>query len=294
MAVDKREHFVQSGADRLAVTEYGDGPVHVVLVHGYPDDQTLWKGVVDRLEVAERGLHAVTYDVRGAGRSSVPPRIRDYRNQRLTDDLVAVVEATVPAGERFHLVGHDWGSIQSWDSLRDPRLADRILSFVSVSGPSIDHAATLFRRRPSRSLLGQVARSLYIGLFQAPLAPELMWRSQHRLTPTIVRLLAAQGGESAWSPRLAHNAEHGVQLYRANMMQKLLRPRPERVDLPVVLVEALQDAFVGKEYVDVAEQHCSDVRRLVVDAPHWHPLSQPALLAGILTEHLVQDSSPRS
>lgn len=286
MADFLREHFVESGTQRLCVREYGDdldgGAPHVVLVHGYPDDQSLWNGVVQRLT----GAHVITYDVRGAGRSSTPSDVRDYRNERLTDDLVAVVEATVPDGEPFCLVGHDWGSIQSWDSLADPRLNGRITTYISASGPSVDHVGALFRALPSRAVVGQLLRSFYVGLFQVPCLPERLWRTEHRLTPAMLRLLAEQGGESAWSPELAHNAANGVGLYRANMARKLVRPRPATVSVPVVLVVATRDTFVGEAYVAATEKHCTDVRRVEVDAPHWHPRSQPELLAGVVAYEL--------
>ncbi len=276
------ERFVQSGTVRLCVREYGDRGPHVVLVHGYPDDQALWEGVVERLE----DVHAVTYDVRGAGSSTVPRRVREYRNDRLTDDLVAVVEATVPPGEPFHLVGHDWGSIQSWDSVVDPRLSARISSFVSVSGPSVDHVSATFRRRRPKGLLRQLAHSFYVGVFQLPRLPELLWRSQHRLTPAMVRLIAEQGGESRWSPQLAHNASNGVQLYRANMLRKLLRPRPPQVEVPVLVVAATRDRFVGPVYVGAVEPFCTHYSQVDVDAGHWHAKASPELLAAVLTEHL--------
>jgi pimeloyl-ACP methyl ester carboxylesterase len=283
MAVYMGEQIVESGPVRLSVREYGDeqsgsAAPHVVLVHGYPDDQTMWDGVVERLS----GAHVITYDVRGAGRSSVPTRIRDYRNDRLTDDLVAVVEATIPSGEPFTLVGHDWGSIQHWDSVTDPRLAHRITSYVSASGPSIDHVGAAFRGVPPKGLISQLAHSFYIGVFQVPLLPERLWRSKNKLTPGMVKLLREQGGEAEWNPELAHNAGNGVQLYRANMLPKLARPKPERIELPVVLVAATQDTFVGPVYVDMTEKWCSDVRRVEIDAPHFHPRCAPELLAGIV------------
>jgi len=41
----------------------------VVLVHGFPDDQTVWEPVVTALP---DDWHVITYDVRGAGRSTQP------------------------------------------------------------------------------------------------------------------------------------------------------------------------------------------------------------------------------
>ena len=94
----------------LAVTEYGDrtSSTHVLMVHGFPDDQRMWEPVVDALP---EGWHVVTYDVRGAGRSTHPAGRSAYRTELLAEDLIAVLDETVPAGEQVHLVGHDWGSV---------------------------------------------------------------------------------------------------------------------------------------------------------------------------------------
>ena len=79
---------------RLAVQTSGDpASPTVVAVHGYPDDHTVWDGVVADLAVDHR---VVTYDVRGAGGSDAPRDRAGYRLDRLTDDLVAVMN---PAGK---------------------------------------------------------------------------------------------------------------------------------------------------------------------------------------------------
>src|SRR6476469_8100867 len=116
----------------LAVYESGteDGPV-VVAVHGYPDDHTVWDGVVAALADTFR---VVTYDVRGAGASDVPASRAGYRMPHLVDDLFAVLDHV---GEPVHLLGHDWGSIQCWPALTDPRARGRISGFTSISGPSL-------------------------------------------------------------------------------------------------------------------------------------------------------------
>ncbi|MGH3392942.1 MAG: alpha/beta fold hydrolase, partial [Actinomadura sp.] len=120
----------------LAVQERGDTEhPTVLLVHGYPDTQAVWAPVAARL--ADR-FHVVTYDVRGAGGSSVPSGTEPYRFEHLMNDLRAVLDAVRP-GDPVHLVGHDWGSIQSWEAVTT--MADRFASFTSISGPCLDHVA---------------------------------------------------------------------------------------------------------------------------------------------------------
>src|SRR3954470_8680007 len=96
-----REVIAPDGV-RLAVFETGpaDAPT-VVAVHGYPDNHTLWDEIAARLATE---FHVVTYDVRGAGASDKPTDRAAYRMDRLTDDLIAVLDATSP-DQPVHLVG---------------------------------------------------------------------------------------------------------------------------------------------------------------------------------------------
>ncbi len=51
----------------------------LVLVHGYPDNQEVWEPIIQELI---QHFYIVTYDVRGAGQSSVPKKsgIIEWRN----------------------------------------------------------------------------------------------------------------------------------------------------------------------------------------------------------------------
>ena len=81
-----------------------------------------------------------------AGRSDKPPRTRDYRMSQLAEDLTAVVTAVI-ADRPFHLAAHDWGSIQSWESVTHGPLKPHILSYTSISGPCLDHVAFWLRKK---------------------------------------------------------------------------------------------------------------------------------------------------
>jgi len=258
------------------------GPT-VVLVHGYPDRQEMW-GPVVRLLV-EEGLRVVTYDVRGAGRSGVPAARSAYRSERLVDDLVAVLDAVLPDGDAAHLVGHDWGSIQLWDAVAtertDPRLRDRVASFTSVSGPSLDHAAWLARHARGRRvpILRQLAHSWYVGFFQVPVLPELLWRTAGRVA---TRAAARLEGTDHWGPEMPRDAAHGVNLYRANVPRRMGRPRPLEVRVPVLVVHPRADRFLTGVLTEELERSCSDVRVVEVDAGHWFPRTHPDELAGLV------------
>src|SRR5690349_1528215 len=159
---------------RLAVRESGpaDAPV-IVCVHGYPDDGTVWDGVVELLDKDHR---VVVYDVRGAGRSDRPQRRDAYLLDRLAADLAAIIDDVSP-GEPVHLLAHDWGSLQAWHALT--RRLITVRSYTSISGPSL-HQAGRWMRAQFRSRatfargLRQALSSTYISLFRLPLLPEAL------------------------------------------------------------------------------------------------------------------------
>jgi pimeloyl-ACP methyl ester carboxylesterase len=282
---------VRSGELTLAVREHspaGPGRPTVVLVHGYPDRQDTWSTLLGHLPLDR--WHVVTYDVRGAGDSDVPVRRAGYRTERLVDDLVAVLDAVLADGERVHLLGHDWGSVQLWDAVStestDPRLTDRIASFTSISGPSLDHMGLLMRHPGNRraALLRQLLHSWYIDAFLVPVLPDLVMRR----APWIPDRVAASEGlpPDHWGPGLGDDAAHGLELYRANILRRTTHPTPFRTDVPVLVIHPLGDRFLTPVILEDLDQRCSDLRIERVPAKHWVHVTHPDLVAGLLTAHV--------
>ena len=288
---------VTSAGVRLAVREHspaGPGRPTVVLVHGYPDQQEMWDLVVAALP-AHR-LHLVTYDVRGAGASDVPASTGGYRTELLVEDLAAVLDAVLPAGGRAHLVGHDWGSVQLWDAVaveaEHPRLRGRIASFTSISGPSLSHTAWLARHPRGRRwpLLRQLLHSWYVYLFLVPRLPDVLWRRLHR---PLGRVVAAKEGlgRGHWGARLGHDAAHGLNLYRANVVRRLRGPAGMHTEVPVLVVRPTRDAYLTEVLLEDLDRSCAAVRVERVDAGHWVARTHPDLVAGLVLEQVERTGS---
>jgi pimeloyl-ACP methyl ester carboxylesterase len=281
-----RRHNVLAGDVRLAVREYGDPEAPTLIaVHGYPDNQVMWEPVARLLR---DDFHVVTYDVRGACASEVPRTRAAYASERLVDDLVAVRDA-VAAGRPVHLLGHDWGSLQLWDAVTrerdDPRLRDRLLSYTSISGPSLDHMARFVRTAPADVRRRQARRSWYISWFHVPVLPDLGWLGLHRLIGAEMAR-RERLPRSTWGRELGRDGAHGLQLYRANVYPRLRNPGEGRTQVPVQVVVPLRDPFLGPEVVDALDldQYLGTWRRVDVDSGHWFPRSDPAEVARLVAE----------
>ncbi|MDL0431087.1 alpha/beta fold hydrolase [Marinobacter sp. TBZ242] len=276
-----------NGVNLYVVTEGDPHQPALVLVHGYPDNHSVWDAVTRHLV---SHYFVIRYDVRGAGRSSSPASTRDYGMHYLAADLACVVDTVIP-GRSFHLAGHDWGSIQSWESVTTRPLSSRVLSYTTISGPCIDHVATWIRgnltangKTGRRKVLQQLASSWYVLLFQLPLLPEALWYiGLDRLWPTYLAR-REQVTNSIPDPFQKKDGCHGVKLYRANFLPRLLRPRSRHAFCPVQLIVPGQDNYVGQQLTEDLEQWSGKLVRRDIDAPHWVVLTHPEEIAGWIDE----------
>ncbi|MFJ9341321.1 SDR family oxidoreductase [Streptomyces sp. NPDC101733] len=294
-----RERRVSTGGIELCVVELGeaDRPT-VVLVHGYPDSKEVWSEVAERLATR---FHVVLYDVRGHGRSSAPVPLRGgFTLEKLTDDFLAVADAVSP-DRPVHLVGHDWGSVQGWEFATVARTEGRIASFTSISGPSLDHFGHWINRRVKRptpraaaQLLGQGAKSWYVGMLHTPVLPELAWRGPlGKQWPKILQRLERIPAGSYPTDSLPSDAAHGAWLYRDNVRARLRRPRADAyAHVPVQLVTPTGDAFLSERLYDDLDRWAPDLLRRTLPAKHWVVRTRPDQLAAWIDEFVTAREEP--
>jgi len=278
--------FVSSGDIRLAVYTWGKAPTRqrprpvLLLVHGYPDNASVWAQLAERLAGQ---FHVVAYDVRGAGHSTAPQATAGYAYEHLSADLLTVIDAVSPR-QPVHLVAFDWGALQGWEALLSGALEGRVASF-STAAPGLDHVGDWFQQRlrqPTPRHLAQALRralgSSYMLAFQLPLLPELAWtlalgRVWHRLVSRL------EGLALAGHKRQTADGVQGLGLYRANLLQPLLRPQRRRTEVPVQLLVMRRDPFVPYEMYEGLEAVAPNLQRREFDAGHWWPLTQPQAVA---------------
>jgi pimeloyl-ACP methyl ester carboxylesterase len=304
-ARQERRWTVGSRGAELAVFQYGQEPgpdvPTMLLVHGYPDDHRVWLPLVSELPATTCVL---AYDTRNAGSSVVTEQPGIFSLTVLVDDLFAVL-ASAGASD-VQLVGHDWGSIQGWAAIQDPRAVDAIGRFTSISGPDLRHVGRWLRSRARNpgtwpQLAGQLLRSLYVPAFLLPGLPEAAWRLG----------LTRQYERRARRP-IGDNPIRGLALYRSNVRWLRRRTRPpgpggaptgtaagapaappppppsgtaarrSPVAVPVQVVVPTRDPFVSPHLVDGLKSWVTDLAITRVHGGHWWPESHPAELAQLL------------
>ena len=255
----------------------------LVLVHGYPDNQEVWEPIISNLI---EDYFVVTYDVRGAGQSSIPKKIRAYALAQLSLDLESVVNHLLP-NRNFHVAAHDWGSIQTWESVTESKFKGRILSYTTISGPCLDHAAFWMReqfKHQKPKFFKQLIKSWYIVLFQLPIVAPTMWNF---LNPDrwgkIFEILEDTKGLPV-NQNISKDGEYGVALYRANFIPRLTMPRQRHAICPVQAVVLKRDKYVSPELIDEIPKWATVFERVEVDANHWAVLSRAQEIASYIKQ----------
>ena len=144
---------------RMNVLVEGEGP-DVLLVHGFPDSNSIWRNQIPALVHA--GFRVIAPDLRGFGETTAPLSRSEYKIDEFVEDLIAILDALdVPT---VRLVGHDWGAAVGWQT-------------CIRHGDRIDRYAALAVGHPSAYAHGGVMQKLkayYVILFQVPWVSEKM------------------------------------------------------------------------------------------------------------------------
>lgn len=275
------DHFAHHDMT-FAVTDTGpavaDDAHSVVLLHGFPETRASWQDV--SLGLNRSGFRTLAPDLRGLPEAARPRRRRDYRVERLVEDVEALLDAAGLASA--HLVGHDWGGAIAWEvALRRP---ERLFSLTVLSTPH--PSALLWSMRRS----AQALRSWYMLALQVPVLPEaaFTWgmsraglRSLH--LPDKYRLPFE---EQLRRPGAITGA---IAPYRA----LLLWPSPfstrsrVHVEVPTTYVWSRRDPYLGPQAAHRTSHYCTGPFRFIeVDADHWLPEKEPGLVVDAILQRV--------
>jgi pimeloyl-ACP methyl ester carboxylesterase len=256
----------------LNVVVEGSGP-DVMLVHGFPDDHTVWRKQIPALVAA--GYRVIAPDTRGCGESDMLPATRDYAIANLVADLVGVLDALGIA--KVRLVGHDWGAVLCWFlSIRHPERVERYAA-LSVGHP------TAYTRAP----LEQKLKGYYILLLQLRGLAEAALRA--RDWALFRRLMDyPEAARHCIVPlRRPGRLRAAINYYRANLGLILPTLHPT-VPMPVMGIYSSGDNFLCEQQMRATEKYVRGSWRYeqVDGANHWLQLDAPERVNALLLDFL--------
>lgn len=255
-----------------------DGPV-VVLLHGFPQFNTSWNAVIDRLTA--QGYRCLAPNQRGYSPGARPPRRRDYRIPEIVEDIRALIDAS--GAERVHLAAHDWGAAAAWAAAAE--LPDRIATLTSFSVP-----------HPGAFLKGLVTSrqglmSWYMYFFQLPWLPERFLLGSDRSALRMSKSLQSAGQSRQAADRDAQAmAAPGVLTAALNWYRAMpltdLRQAAGKVSVPTMYVWTDKDiALAEKPARNTVRYVTGDYRfEILRGVSHWIPDECPDTAADLLLD----------
>jgi len=151
--------IIKVGELNFNVLDQGAGEP-VLLLHGFPDSNKLWRFQIPAL--IEAGYRVIAPDLRGFGESDKPQDVDMYTPEKLVGDVLGILDALEIT--RTKMVAHDWGAFLGW--LLCMNVPDKFERYVSLS---VGHPGSFFSAG-----LDQKRFSWYVLLFNFPGAEEVI------------------------------------------------------------------------------------------------------------------------
>lgn len=251
----------------------GAGP-DVLLVHGFPDTQAVWRKQVQPL--VEAGYRVIVPDTRGCGESAMPAAVRDYHIDHLVADLIALLDALKVKTVR--LVAHDWGAVIGWKLAQQH--PDRVDRYIPLS---VGHPASY-----ARDGLAQKCKGYYVWLLQLRGLAERLCRAGNW---AMFRLMTRYGEEFPhWRGKLSRPGRltAGMNYYRANFRTVLFHPDARQVKVPVYAMWSSGDRFLTESQMLDSQRHVDGPWRYtrIERANHWLQLDAPEQVTKTLLDYL--------
>jgi pimeloyl-ACP methyl ester carboxylesterase len=237
------------------------------------------------LPLAIAGYRVIAFDQRGYSPGARPEQRSAYTIPNLVGDVMAVADAV--AAEKFHLIGHDWGSAVGWNTVMQH--PDRILSWTGISIAHPLAFADALENDPD-----QQSRSGYFALFTMPLVPEVLFTFNDLF-------LLTDGAYAGMS--LAQIAEYravfaepgaltsALNWYRSMGSSLAIAPDLQGdIATPTLFIWGRNDPTAGSAAVDSQARYMKGpYRRLDLDGEHWLVTSHSKEIVQAVLEHLEEN-----
>ena len=262
----------------------------VFLLHGFPDAWFGWEGQIRPL--AEAGFRVIVPDQRGYNLSDKPEGVNNYQMCTLVDDILGLADSL--GYQRFHLAGHDFGAMVSWNlAMRHP---DRLKHLVIANVPHPGVMREFLRAHPK-----QMLKSWYAFFFQLPGIAEWAvkannWQFLISAMPDDLTREGQDRYRQAWEQPNAITSM--INWYRATLRQMRSSIKPSKIQVPTLILWGKQDPHLSYEMAPLSLEYCEGGQLVTYkDATHWVMQDEPEQVSQDLIEHFLvgeADRPPRS
>jgi pimeloyl-ACP methyl ester carboxylesterase len=275
------EHFATNRIGlHTAVAGTEDGEP-LILLHGFPDAWFGWEAQIEPLAAA--GFRVIVPDQRGYNLSDKPKGVASYQMGTLVNDILGLADTL--GYERFHLCGHDFGAMVSWNLARHHSGRIKCLAIANVPHPRV--MSHFLRTHPK-----QMRKSWYAFFFQIPSIPEWMvrmnnWQFLISAMPDDFSEDKRNRYREAWEQPGAMTGM--INWYRAYMRQRYRSTAPFKIQVPTIILWGKNDPYISYEMAPLSVDLCKDGRLITFeDATHWVLHDEPEATSRLLVQHFSE------
>jgi len=231
----------------------------VILLHGFPETSRMWYQLIPML--ANEGFKVIAPDQRGYSQGARPSKISDYTIDKLSKDIIDIADAFQL--EKFHLIGHDWGSAVGWYTVSIN--ADRVISWTALSVPHLDAFFESINTDKE-----QQRKSQYMSFFKKPILPELYFKIfGYKYLKDIWRKSSTLEIEKYLEVFKQRGAlKSSLNWYRANINNS--NNMIGNIDTPTLILYGIKDMAIGEKSVDESAKYLKGEYNIEkLDVGHW-------------------------
>ena len=231
----------------------------IFLLHGFPETSRMW---IDLMSVLEKeGYRIIAPDQRGYSKGARPSKVSEYTIDKLSQDIIDIADEFNI--DKFHLVGHDWGSAVSW--YLTSNFPDRIITLSALSVPHLD--AFVYSMRND---LIQMKKSEYISFFNKPILPEIYFKI---FSYRNLKRIWSKSSESEIASYLEifkqrRALKSALNWYRANFKDD--ESRIGDISTSTLIIYGMNDMAIDVKSVDDSEKYLKGKYKIEkLDSGHW-------------------------
>ncbi len=274
---------IELNGARYYVRDSEMGKECILLIHGWPDDGSVWQEQVPVL--VEAGYRIICPDLLGYGLSEAPAEIERYQMSNLVNDFVTLFERLDL--EKVHCIAHDYGAVIGWE------LAAHTDCLKTYTAMSVGHLAEFL----TVSIENLQMQWIYFLNIQN-IAPELYKANNGRFFQEVLRThpKREQIVEKALQPGIFDNMQklekaNPVPQYLLAVLKKQL-PDFVPVKVPTFGIWSEKDDFLWESQMKDSDKYIRAEWQYerIEGAGHWFMLEQPEqtnqLLLNWLAKHV--------
>jgi pimeloyl-ACP methyl ester carboxylesterase len=236
----------------------------ILFLHGYPETSYMWRNMIQ--DLADIGFFCVAPNMRGYSVGACPKGKKNYALEILANDILAL--ANHFSKPKFHLVGHDWGSIVGWEIVQEHEA-----SILSWTGMSVPHPKSFINSITNDN--AQNKKSSYFKTLQIPFLPEIgIRKNDYKIFRKLWKDCSSEEIEAYLSVfKNPKQLTAAINYYRANIPLLKKRAKLEVTDhiyVPTLFIYGKMDGAVSAEAVNDGHQFMKGEYEYVeLETGHW-------------------------